>query len=162
MSFLIIGGLAVNAYGHVRNTEDIDFLVVVDDVKPAVEILKRAGFTNVDFLDQVVFLRKPEGGVRVDLLSVERETFQQVFEQRQIRQVHGCEVAVPMLQNLISMKLFALANGNRERKWKDLPDILELSRIHDLRLEEDIKPLCQKFANAETYKMLEAEWPDQP
>ncbi len=52
------------------------------------------------------------------------------------------------------MKLFAVQHGVRERKDKDLADIVHLSVNNELNPDLDLLPLCEKYANMEVYEQL--------
>ncbi len=47
IEFLMIGGHAVNYYGFVRATQDIDFMVAASDEQLLREVMSKAGFTNI-------------------------------------------------------------------------------------------------------------------
>lgn len=72
---LLIGGFAVNHYGYSRNTLDIDFMVKEDDQLVIRDVMLRNGFTNRSEMKNVIFFQHPDGGMRIDFLSVDTQTF---------------------------------------------------------------------------------------
>jgi hypothetical protein len=47
-----------------------------------------------------------------------------------------------------------LSQDVARRRGKDLPDIAYLSVLHNLDLESDIRPLCNRFGTLETYDLI--------
>jgi len=68
--------------------------------------------------------------------------------------VFGYKIKVPALRDLIAMKIFALAQDVDRRLGKDLPDIAYMSVLHDLDLESDIRPLCNRFGTCKIYDLI--------
>lgn len=66
----------------------------------------------------------------------------------------GHALRVPALVDLLAMKIFALAQQPARRLGKDLPDIAYLSVLNDLDAERDLRPLCDRFGTAETYRLI--------
>ena len=52
ISFLLIGGYAVNAYGYSRTTQDVDFMIVSSDYDKAKQVLQRCGYRQYVHRDQ--------------------------------------------------------------------------------------------------------------
>jgi hypothetical protein len=59
-----------------------------------------------------------------------------------------------MLNDLIAMKLFSLAQNPERRMGKDLPDIVHLTLFNKLDLEQDIHPLATRYASEAIYKIV--------
>lgn len=154
VEFLMIGGHAVNYYGYSRATIDVDFMIASSDVQEVREVMKAAGFTNVSESDNVIFFNHPENPHRVDYLKVDSGSMTQLLQNAEHISYANVEVSAPRLKDLIAMKLFALANGAKQREEKDLPDIVHLSMEHGLSAEGDLKPLCERFANNEVYEAV--------
>lgn len=148
---IVIGGFAVNYHGYTRNTLDVDFMIFTEQLDAVREIMKRAGFTNVAIKDNVAFFNAPSSPMRADFLRVDRETMQRLLANAICASVHGHELKVPALRDLIAMKIFALSQDFDRRRGKDLPDIAYLSVLHKLDLEIDIRPLCDRFGTPQTY-----------
>lgn len=151
---ILIGGFAVNWHGYTRNTLDVDFMVVAEQLDAVKRIMTRAGFTNIAIQDNVAFFSAPGSPLRVDFLRVDRNTMGKLLANALPANVQGFEVKVPALRDLIGMKIFALSQDVHRRMGKDLPDIAYLSVLHNLDLESDIRPLCTRFGTSEVYAFI--------
>ncbi len=152
---LMIGGHAVNHYGFVRATQDIDFMIAASDEQEVRRIMKNAGFTGIASHENVVFFHRPESPLRVDFLKVDAETMDTLVASAvEIDYFDGQEVSVPCLQHLIAMKIFALKGGSQKREDRDFPDIVQLVLKHNLDLEDDLKPLCDRYGTVGLYDRL--------
>lgn len=154
VEFLMIGGHAVNHYGYSRATIDVDFMIAANDVAAVRSVMKAAGFTNVSESENVVFFKHPKIPFRVDFLQVDSESMRKLMANATRTEYAGVPMAIPSLKDLISMKLFALKCGSPRREGKDFPDIVNLVLEHGLDVEAELKPLCNKFADEQTYARL--------
>lgn len=55
IDFLLIGGHAVNHYGFLRATQDIDFMITSTDEPELRRVMSKAGFTNISSHETVIF-----------------------------------------------------------------------------------------------------------
>jgi hypothetical protein len=154
---ILIGGFAVDYYGYTRNTLDIDFMILTDQLGEVREIMTKAGFTNIIIQDTVAFFEKPGSAFRVDFLRVNKQTLQKLNNNAIDAEIYGYTLKVPALLDLIAMKIFALSQNLTRRMAKDLPDIGYLTVLNNLDLETDIKPICNKFGSPEIYELLEKQ-----
>lgn len=149
---LLIGGFAVNYYGYTRNTLDIDFMIASDQMDTVRDIMRDAGYTNVSILENVVFFGKPHASWRVDFLRVDAETMRTLDVHAVVASIHGHTLRIPALNDLLAMKLFALAQAFERRVDKDLPDVAYLCVLNNLDLERDIHPLCRRYGSEDLYR----------
>ncbi len=154
VEFLMIGGHAVNYYGYSRATIDVDFMIAASDASAVRSVMQSAGFMNISESENVVFFNHPEILFRVDFIQVDAETMRTLIQGAEKIEYAGQFLSVPCLENLISMKLFALKNGSAKRKEKDFPDIVNLSVEHQLDVEAVLRPLCEKFADEQIFTEL--------
>jgi hypothetical protein len=154
---LLVGGFAVNHYGYTRNTLDVDFMIVSERVDDVRRILSAAGFSNVSISETVAFFSKPDLPWRVDFLRVDETTMRKLDAGAEAVVLHGHALRVPSLQDLLAMKIFALAQSPVRRVDKDLPDIAYLAVLNDLDSERDLLPLCQRFGTEEVYRQIVAK-----
>ncbi len=155
IDFLMIGGHAVNHYGYVRATQDVDFMIAGGDANAVRTIMRNAGFTNISVHDTVTFFNQPGSPLRIDFLGVDERTMAKLLENAVATEYFaGYEVKVPQLKDLVAMKLFALRSGSPKRKDKDFPDIVHLAIEHDWDLEADLRPLCDRFGSDALYRDL--------
>jgi predicted nucleotidyltransferase len=151
---ILIGGFAVNYHGYTRNTLDVDFMVVSEQLDAVRQIMTRAGFTNISIENNVAFFSAPSSPLRVDFLRVDGGTMSKLLANAVSASVHGYRLKVPALKDLIAMKIFALSQDIARRMGKDLPDIAYLSVLHDLDLESEIRPLCSRFGTQRIYDLI--------
>jgi len=155
---LMIGGLAMNQYGFVRATSDVDFMMVGDDLPVMRTCMMETGFQNIVVRDNVVFFRRPGINVRVDFLQIDRDTMNKLWVRSQEARVGDHIVHIPAPFDMIAMKLFALKQDWPRRMVKDVPDILFLIKTRNMNLDRDIKPLAQEFADDAIYGRIYEAW----
>lgn len=151
---ILIGGFAVNYHGYTRNTLDVDFMIIAQQLEIVRRIMIQAGFTNVIIAENAAFFSAPDSPLRVDFLTVDEATMRQLLVYAINAKVYQHEIKVPALRDLIAMKIFALAQNVDRRMGKDLPDIAYLSIIHNLNLAVDIRPLCDRFGTPKVYELI--------
>lgn len=154
IDFLMIGGHAVNYYGYVRATMDVDFMIAVEQVSAVREVMKASGFTNVSEYENVIFFAQPDSALRVDFLPVDAETMSELLLRAASVDYAGVSLRIPCLEDLIAMKLFALKNGSAKREQRDSEDVVQLVLEHGWNLDQQLKPLCLQFADEPLYETL--------
>ena len=154
---LLIGGFAVNYYGYTRNTLDVDFMIASEQLEAVKQVMKGAGFTNIAIEDNVAFFNAPGSPLRVDFLRVDADTMGRLLARAIRASVHGREMNIPALKDLVAMKIFALSRCAARRMGKDLPDIAYLTVLNHLDMESDIRPLCERFGTVETYDLIRSQ-----
>ena len=67
----------------------------------------------------------------------------------------GEKLIIPSLDHLIALKLHAIKHNQRNRIWKDLPDIIRLIQMNNIDCKnEAFKEICLKYGNHEIYKII--------
>ena len=129
--YVLVGGFAVNYYGYVRTTQDIDLLVFPspDNARSVEAALIRFGFGGAR-IPRSLF--EGEGGAvhlgaepnRIDLLTslvgVDNRT---IFAGAQMVDIDGLEVSIISLDHLIAVK-------RSSGRIRDLADADELEKVH--------------------------------
>jgi len=152
---IMVGGHAVNHYGVTRATQDIDFMIAASDADAVRRIMHDAGFTNISIHETVMFFQQPDSPLRVDFLKVDPDTMESLMANAvNVRYLDTKEVLVPQLQDLLAMKLFALATGGPKRKDKDFGDIVELVIENAFDVETGLRALAEEFATTGIYETL--------
>lgn len=157
ISFVLIGGFAINYYKYTRQTVDVDFLIKKQDFQKILDLLEVTGY-KVDY-SQEVFARliSTESPLLMDIdfMFVDEETLVKIIKDSQKTSIAGCEFRVPSLEHLIALKLHAVKYNPRLRLAKDIPDIINLIRINKLDVKtEKFRKLCLKYATEEIYKKI--------
>ena len=152
VDILMIGGHAVNYYGYIRATMDVDFMIASEAISLVRDQMKAAGFTNISEGENVIFFNHPKSSIRVDFLSVDTGTMATLLQHAVVTDYGGFSVKVPSLLDLISMKLFSLRNPKREER--DMMDIVQLVLENKLDVASSLKPLCDRFSTNTIYQKL--------
>lgn len=156
ISCILIGGFAVNYYKVTRQTADVDFLITREDFEKVLSLLEKEGYKQDDV--QEVFVRLKSNRfylIDIDFMFVDRETFESLVESGKNITIAGQKFLVPSLNNLIALKLHSLKHNLKIRKNKDLPDIVNLVRIHKIDVKsEEFKDLCFKYGTKEIYDRI--------
>jgi hypothetical protein len=106
--YLLIGGYAVNYYGYVRATGDMDIWIAMhpDNAEKVVAVLKAFGFDHPDisadlFLQENKILRMGVPPVRLEITtSISGVAFDECYRTRVVDELDGVEVNLIDLENL--------------------------------------------------------------
>jgi predicted nucleotidyltransferase len=146
--YLVVGGMAVNLYGYVRLTMDLDIMVDLSDnnLSKVVDVMEKFGYTPRvpvnphEFISEekrdewikekgaVVFtfidLKKPFR--QIDIFLSNPIDFEEAYSKREVMTIGGAKVIIASIDDLIKMK----ASTARPR---DMEDIYHLERIKALK-----------------------------
>ena len=152
---IMIGGHAVNHYGVIRATQDVDFMIAATAAEEVRRIMLAAGFTKIAVHESVMFFNKPVSPIRVDFLKVDQDTMKNLLAHAVKAPYAGSdEVLVPRLRDLLAMKLFALATGGPKRRDRDFGDIVNLVIENAFDVEHGLRELANNFADDVVYVEL--------
>ena len=151
VEYLVAGGIAVNLYGFIRATMDLDVLLLLDDLNTGkfIKIVKELGYQPVipvaidDLSDPVkrkewiskknmkVFsVYNPENSMEhVDILLEDNIGFRQAYARREIIKTGNLRINLINIDDLIRLKEIS----GRER---DKNDVRALRKIKELRDEK--------------------------
>ena len=133
VEYAVVGGVAVNAYGHVRNTRDLDIFIrpTVENAQAAFRALQEWGapLQGADATDLLIdyehFQLSTDNG-RVDILpSIGEMSFDTVWRNHLQTIVEGVSIRFISKADLI-------ANKRQVGRLIDLADVEKLERIADL------------------------------
>jgi len=160
VSFILIGGFAVNYYKYTRQTVDVDFLIEEENFQRILGLLEKAGY-KLDYCQQAFARLIPTKNsllMDIDFMFVDEDTFAKIIKDSQKTNIAGCDFRVPSLEHLIALKLHAVRYNPKLRLAKDIPDIINLIRINKVDVKsEKFKELCLKYGTQEIYqKILES------
>jgi hypothetical protein len=159
LRFLVIGGHAMQAYGVVRQTLDMDCLAVDEEMPFLRKLFVRAGYSEVAGTNNFArFHHKSPYLMDVDVLLVDASTFEKLYQKSGKYRQDRNELRIPALSHLIALKLHAIKNAPN-REGRDLADILELLRRNPSALSErELADLCKKFGPNGFIKKLKIDY----
>lgn len=154
IEYALVGAFALKAYGYVRATQDIDFLVrteVQDKVVAYVESLgyetlhQSGGFSN--------HIHSLSNLGRIDFVYVKGDTADKIFSQtKRILVLGDLSLPVASPEHLVALKVFAMKN-DPERRFKELADIKFLLSIPGID-KEAVRHSFEKYGQLERYDEL--------
>lgn len=145
----LIGGLALAAHKVVRATQDVDFLVDVDDGDRLHQILLDLGYTCIHRSEDAAnYVRRDEG---LDLLYAHRPVARRLLAGAEDRETAMGLLRVISVEGLIAFKLQAYVND--ATRTRDLDDIRALLRSNEGRI--DLEEVRRYFALFEREGMLD-------
>ena len=156
LTYLVIGGNAVNAYGFSRLTDDWDILINRNEKGKWLEGLQKHGCEIRN--DAGTFVQLTIAGAEpLDCMMVATETFVPMKAQGKDVVIDGQPVRVPSLEHLLALKFHALKHGPLHRNSKDFLDVLTLVDENGIDVRSDkFRELCDKYGNAKLYEHIVA------
>lgn len=151
---MLIGGWALQAHHHARNTVDVDCMTALGNDVLLGEELERAGFEC--FEEKTAFRRfrhRLDPLMVLDVMRVNAETFAKMWDSSQPYVLDGVPLRVPSLPHLIALKLHAARNEHRVEK--DLADVRALVAANPGKVSrEELGELCNKFGTEDIAERL--------
>ncbi len=156
IDFALIGAFALQAYGYVRATQDIDFVVRGEGQQRVVRFLESLGYETFyrskGFSNHV----HPLAGLgRVDFVYVEGETADRLFSgTKRIMISETISVPVVRPEHLIALKIFAMKN-DPERTFREMADIQQLLNLTSQSVDiDEVKGYFEKYGQLEKFYEL--------
>ncbi|MBK1631330.1 hypothetical protein CKO31_11385 [Thiohalocapsa halophila] len=143
--FALIGGFAMALRGVQRATVDLDFLLMLDDLERADEILRSAGYSR-DFHSENVshYIGEPPDLGRIDILHAFRgPSLSMLRRADQIPVADGLTLPVARVEDIVGLKVQAAVNDPQRAAadWADIKLLVEaraaLGRALDWELIKD-------------------------
>jgi len=157
VSAILIGGFAVNHYGVMRQTQDVDFLMVEEAYDKVQPLFEKAGCGEV--IRNNLFARlenKKWLPSELDIVFVNPETFEGILEESETAEIQGRKFKVPSLDHLLALKLHAMKQNLRRRGFRDITDVLDLARENRIDVKgKKFGELCLKYAGKEVYRIVQ-------
>jgi len=155
LPFLVIGGLAVVAYGHPRDTIDLDYLVRRSDRQAWYRTLASQGYEVTHEHENFAQFTSKPGWVDLDLMFVNDSTFETMFTASQLKCLGTSDARFPSLEHLIALKLHVIKQGIPHRMLGDMDDVINLLLANhvDLR-QENWRQLFVKYGNLDLYEKV--------
>lgn len=154
VDYALIGAFALKAYGYLRATQDVDFLVHAKDQEKIVQYLEALGYETLyrsaGFSNHVHAL---PALARIDFVYVEGETAATIFsETRPLLVLEGLTIPVVKAEHLIALKVFAMKN-DPQRTFREMADLHHLLRLPGIDREE-VSSIFERFGQLERYQEL--------
>jgi hypothetical protein len=134
---LLIGGHAVIAHGHARNTFDLDLIIPRSALEAWREFLLPQGYTlHSEGPTFAQFDPPKDQMLPLDLMIVGEETFQR-FEGAALpvsETVTGIRMVA--LKHLLALKSHAIRHGHPGRVEKDVDDVIGLVRVNRINVSD--------------------------
>jgi len=153
---LLIGGHAVIAHGHPRNTFDLDMVVPKSSVErwrsfvlSQAYVIYREGPTFIQF-------NPPDDqALPLDLMIVSDATYQQ-FEAASVEApLSAAGMRVVCLKHLLALKSHAIRYGHSGRVEKDVDDVIGLINVNRINVAEpEWRELFLKYGPPELHEKL--------
>ncbi len=134
IDYALIGAFALHAYGYVRATQDIDFIVRTRDQDRIVALVESLGFHTIYRSTGYSNHVHPLSGLgRIDFVYVKGETADRIFEAAEKRSILG-DLMLPVAdaEHIIALKIFAMKN-DPDRALREMADIQWLIRSAGVR-----------------------------
>jgi len=116
VSFVLIGGFAVNHYKVTRQTADIDFLITENDFKRILNLLEKEGYKE-DYRQKVFsrLITDSDYLVDLDFMFVDEGTLSKIIKEGSQIEIAKQKFIVPSLNHLIALKLHSIKNNPKLR-----------------------------------------------
>jgi hypothetical protein len=142
VDFVLSGGLALSTMGIFRFTRDIDFVVPEESKETIHEIMTELGYERQDFsTEEIVSYFSPLRVFgQVDFLLARRKYSRTMMRRARKSPVFDGEFEVKTLlpEDLIGLKIQAIANDPQNRFVIDAPDIQKILRLHMDKMDMDL------------------------
>jgi hypothetical protein len=144
--YLVVGGMAVNLYGYVRLTVDLDIMADLSEINLSkiTEVMEKFGYTPRVPVNPHEFLSdekrqdwiKKKGAVVFTFIDL-NEPFKHIdiflseeaYSRKELMTIGGVKVSIVSIDDLIKLKSLS-------GRPRDMEDIDHLERIRALRKEE--------------------------
>lgn len=140
IDFVLIGGFAVGAAGFSRATQDIDFMVRLEDADRINKIMTDLDYKLLQKSSEfALYASDIEVFGRVDFLFAHRERTLKMMQRASEKSIMGGKTKVKVLsaEDIIGLKVQSMAN-NPKRASKDLVDIENILLANKEKLDMDL------------------------
>jgi len=157
--YALIGGFAMAMHGVQRATVDLDFILLLDDLGQADQILRESGYQRLFHSENVSHYRSADAEFgRIDILHAFRPATMAMLERvEQISIADGVVIAVAKIEDIIGLKIQAACNNpaRRSSDWQDIRLLLEASAAQQKPLDIAlIRDYLDVFSELDRYQEL--------
>ena len=154
IDYALIGAFALKAYGYSRATQDVDFLVRIEDQQKIIRHLESLGYETLYRSRGFSHHLHPLSRLgRIDFVYVAGDTADVLFSATRILLLLD-EISIPVvkLEHLIALKVYAMQN-DPDRTFQEMADIQHLMRVPGIDRDE-VRGYFAKFGQLEKYDEL--------
>lgn len=159
LDYLLIGGFAASFWGKPRFTGDVDYVVESSCLEVVTKVMESLNY-KLAFLHPkknfAHFQPADAAGLRIDFMFVDKSTWDKLHSSQKNANFGGSS-NYPIVDHLhlISMKLHAAKQDDREDFFKDLNDIVEIMLAQNLDYSELEKTgIIKKHGTEKTTSLL--------
>ena len=157
IDYALIGAFALSAYGYMRATGDIDFIVRRENQNELIAYLESLGFETIHrSTGYSNHAHKLSGLGQIDFVYVTGQTAAAVFgEARKMPVLGDLNMPVAKPEHLVALKVFAIKN-DPSRRLREMADIEYLLHLPDVRMV-DIRKYFDKYGQLKTLHEIVGE-----
>ena len=156
--YALIGGLALDMYGIIRTTQDIDILVPLESIEKIEDFLLKRGYKKLFRNEDVANYASDNFELgRVDFILAHRKYTQHMFGNAVSfdTELSSHKLKVAQLEDLIGLKLQAHFN-RKNRKTDDIKDIENI--IKQFKSQLDYDKIKEYFSIFDAKNLLKKLW----
>lgn len=155
--FLLVGGQALGQWGLSRQSEDVDILVSRADLPLWQPIVHQLDYSLLHAHPAYLRFSPPFlDAWPLDLILTNEETYQMMRARATALDLGAITVQTPSVEHLLAMKLHILKQGQQQRHWKDLADIMDMLDLGLMDAEgRGFQQLCTTFGRPGIYQHIQ-------
>jgi hypothetical protein len=162
IDYALVGAFALKAYGYMRATQDVDFLLRSAYQHKIIAYLESLGYETIYRSAGYSNHVHPLANLgRIDFIYVEGETADIILSEAKLLLLLD-DLSVPVVrpEHLIALKVFAMKN-DPERSMREIADLQYLLKLPGLDSEE-IRGYFEKYGQMEKYFELTQKEKEKP
>ena len=154
IDYALIGAFALKAYGYVRATQDVNFLVRRENQPRIIKYLESLGYDTIHKSSGYSSHLHPLLKLgRIDIVYVAGDTADTIFsETKRLLLLEEIHIPVVKPEHLVALKVFAIKN-DPARRLRELADIQYIMSLSEIDLEE-VKSYFEKYGQMDSYEEL--------
>lgn len=156
--YALIGGFGMAMRGVQRATLDLDFILALEDLETADEVLRSLSFKRYFHSENVSHYRRDDQNWRVDLLHAFRKPAMAMLARAERLPIEGGpSLPVAAVEDIIGLKVQAMSNdpSRADQDWLDIRQLVRASSELDQRLDwELIEQYLQLFGKQDLMDLL--------
>jgi len=156
--YVLIGGLALGIHGIIRTTQDIDFIVPLNDIQKIEDFLLTHGYKKLFRSNDVASYVSDNFELgRVDFILAHRKYTQEMLNNTVSfdTEASAYKIKVARLEDIIGLKLQAYFN-RKDRKTDDIKDIENI--IKQFKSKLDYATVIEYFSIFNAQDLLKKLW----